>query len=78
MNTTELCASAGLTPRELQNWLESGLLEADMVGRPTGGGLQREFTAEQAERARLLKVLHTKGATLSQLARANLALAGQA
>jgi hypothetical protein len=79
MNTTELCASAGLTPRELQNWLEIGLLEsADMVGRIAGGGLQREFTADQAERARVLKALHTKGATLTQLARANLAFDGQA
>jgi hypothetical protein len=49
-----------------------------MVGRAAGGGLQREFTADQAERARVLKALHTKGATLSQLARTRLALAGQA
>jgi hypothetical protein len=62
MTTTEFCASAGLTPREVQNWLENGLLEADMVGRTAGGGLQREFTVDQAERARVLKALHIKGA----------------
>jgi hypothetical protein len=78
MTTTELCASAGLTPRELQNWLDNGLVEADMVGRSAGGGLRREFTPDQAQRARVLKALHTKGAKLSQLARANLSLAGQA
>jgi len=62
-----------------QNWLESGLLQADeMVGR-AGGGLRREFTAGQAARARLLKILHNKGMKLSQLARvANLALDDQA
>ena len=79
MTTTELCASAGLTPRELQSWLEIGLLKpADMIGRPAGGGLRREFTADQAERARVLKALQAKGAKLSQLARAHLAFDGQA
>jgi DNA-binding transcriptional MerR regulator len=78
MNTTEFCASAGLTSRELQDWLEHGLLEADKVSNPAGG-VRREFTTDQAERARVLKALHTKGAKLSQLARvANLAFDGQA
>jgi hypothetical protein len=45
---------------------------------PAGGGLRREFTADQAERVRLLKALQARGAKLSQLARADLALAGQA
>jgi len=79
MTTIELCESTGLTPRELQNWIENGLLEpAGMVERSAGGGLRREFSPDQAERARVLKALHTKGATLSQLARANLAFDGQA
>ena len=79
MTTTELCDTAGLTPRELQNWIENGLLEpAGMVGRSAGGGVRREFTGDQAERARVLKALHSKGAKLSQLARANLAFDGQA
>jgi len=75
MNTTEFCASAGLTSRELQNWIENGLLDAEMVGRTSGGGLllRREFTADQAERARLIKALQSKDAKLSQLARADLA-----
>jgi DNA-binding transcriptional MerR regulator len=78
MNTTEFCASAGLASRELQTWIENGLLEADKVSNPAGG-LRREFTAGQAARARILKALHTKGAKLSQLARvANLAFDGQA
>jgi DNA-binding transcriptional MerR regulator len=78
MTTTKFCESAGLTPRELQNWIDAGLLEADeMVGR-AGGGLRREFTAEQAAHARLIKILHSKGVKLSQLARvANLAFDGQ-
>jgi DNA-binding transcriptional MerR regulator len=80
MTTTEFCEAAGLTPRELERWLEIGLLApADMVGRTAGGGLRREFTADQAERARLLKVLHLKGVSLSRLAAVNLAVdAGQA
>jgi DNA-binding transcriptional MerR regulator len=60
MTTTEFCKAAGLTLRELQQWLEIGLLEsADMVGRRAGGGLRREFTPDQAERARVFKALHT-------------------
>jgi hypothetical protein len=78
MTTTELCASAGLTSRELQNWIDNGLLEADHVGRTAAGGLRREFSPDQAARARVLKTLHTKGVKLSQLARANLAFDGQA
>src|SRR5262249_47161882 len=79
MTTQEFCASSGLTSKELQTWLETGLLEpADMVGR-SAGGLRREFTADQAERARVIKALHQKGATLAQLARSNLTFdSGQA
>jgi hypothetical protein len=47
--------------------METGLLKAEMVSKP-GGGRHWDFAAAQAERARLLKALHTKGATLSQLA----------
>jgi hypothetical protein len=79
MTTTELCESAGLTPRELQNWIDNGLLDAGRVGRSAGGGVRREFTADQAERARVIKALQSKGAKLSQSARADLAgLAGKA
>jgi hypothetical protein len=50
-----------------------------MVGRTDGGGVRREFTADQAERARLVKALQNEGAKLSQLAQADLAnLAGKA
>jgi len=55
--------------------METDLLKAELVSKP-GGGRHWDFTADQAERARLLKALHTKGATLSQLARANLAFDG--
>jgi DNA-binding transcriptional MerR regulator len=72
MTTTEFCRTAGLTERELQNWLDNGLLDAERVSR-TGGGARREFTADQAERARLIKALQSKDAKLSQLARADLA-----
>ena len=79
MTTTELCESAGLTPRELQNWIDNGLLDADEMAGRACGGLRWEFTAEQAARARVLKALHNKGMKLSQLARvANLAFDGQA
>jgi hypothetical protein len=58
--------------------MEIGLLEAELVGIPTGGW-RREFAAGQLERARLIKALHRKGATLSQLARSDLTdLAAQA
>ena len=49
----------------------NGLLEAERVGR-SAGGLRREFTADQAERARVIRALHRKGITLAQLARSNL------
>jgi DNA-binding transcriptional MerR regulator len=74
MTTLEFCETAGLTLRELQQWLEIGLLApAGMVGR-TARGLRREFTADQAEHAGLLKVLHRKGVSLSRLAAVNLAV----
>jgi hypothetical protein len=78
MTTQEFCASSGLTPKQLQTWLETRLLApADMVSW-SAGGLRREFTADQAERARVIKALHQTGATLAQLALAGLAyLAGQ-
>src|SRR5215472_7581147 len=79
MTTTELCESAGLTPRELQNWIDNGLLDADEMAGRACGGLRWEFTAEHAACARVLKALHNKGMKLSQLARvANLAFDGQA
>jgi DNA-binding transcriptional MerR regulator len=70
MTSIEFCESTGLTPRELQNWLETGLLEAELVVIPGVIGRRREFTAGQVERARVIKALHAKGAKLSQLARA--------
>lgn len=79
MTTEQLCEATDLTAREVQSWLETGLLEAELVGRASGGGLRREFAADQVERARLLKALHRKGVALSRLARVNLGdLAGQA
>jgi hypothetical protein len=38
-------------PRELQNWIDYGLLEAEMVGTTAGGGLRREFTDDEAAHA---------------------------
>jgi DNA-binding transcriptional MerR regulator len=77
MTTEQLCQTTGLTERELRNWIDYGLLNADLVGRD-GGGVRREFSQDQVERACLLRALHRKGATLAQLARANLTLDGQA
>jgi hypothetical protein len=31
MTITGLCESAGITPREVQTWLDNGLLEAEMI-----------------------------------------------
>jgi hypothetical protein len=72
MTNTEFCRTAGLTERELQNRIDHGLLEAQKVGRTSLGGARREFTADQAERARLIKVLHQKGVSLARLAPCNL------
>ena len=72
MTSTELCQSAGLTPRELKSWLDTGLLEPQTVSIP-GGGCRYDFTAGQAEHARLIKALHRKGVALSRLARTSLA-----
>jgi hypothetical protein len=79
MTSIEFCESAGLTPRELQNWLETGLIQAELVVIPGAAGRYPEFTAGQVERTRVIKALHARGAMLSQLARANLTFdAGQA
>jgi hypothetical protein len=49
VTSIQFCRTAGLTEREIRNWLETGLLKpADMVGG-FAGGLRREFTADQAE-----------------------------
>jgi len=78
MTTAAFCAATGLKPRELENWLDAGLLEpADMVGRTDCCGLRREFNSGQVERARLLKQLQKRGAKLYQLARANLSFDGR-
>src|SRR5215510_13212253 len=78
MNTAEFCAATGIKPRELENWLDAGLLEpAAMVARTDCCGLRREFSSDQVERARLLKQLQKRGAKLYQLARANLSLDGR-
>jgi DNA-binding transcriptional MerR regulator len=79
MTSIEFCESTGLTPRELQNWIENGLIQAELVVIPGAAGRYREFTAGQVERARVIKALHAKGVTLSRLATADLASdAGQA
>jgi hypothetical protein len=43
-----------------------------LVVIPGAIGRRRDFNAGQIERARILKALHAKGVTLSQLARADL------
>jgi hypothetical protein len=56
--------------------MDAGLLAADRVG--LADARRWEFADVQLERVRVLKSLHTKGAKLSQLARANLGFDGQA
>jgi hypothetical protein len=78
MTTLELCESVGLSRRQLQCWLDTGLLEAETIGIP-GGGHRYEFAPGQLERARVLNALHRKGVSLGQLVAADLAFdAGQA
>jgi hypothetical protein len=65
MTTEQFCQAAGLSGPEFRKWIDYGVLD-----------VSNEFTADQAEHARLLKALHAKGVALSELARAD--LAGQA
>jgi hypothetical protein len=37
VNTHELCESSGLTSRELERWMETGLLKAELASKPGGG-----------------------------------------
>jgi hypothetical protein len=60
----ELCRTAGLAERELRNWIDYGLLDAHVVARD-GGGHQRPFSQDQAERACLRRALHRKGVALA-------------
>jgi hypothetical protein len=70
MTSHEFCQSAGLTARELENYLDSGFVEAE----PAAAGKRGlEFTADQVPRARLIKQLVRKGVTFGHLARTNLA-----
>lgn len=71
MTTLELCESAGLSRSTVQQWLESGFLEAENVGIP-GGGVRRVFAPGQLERARLVKALLRKGVSLGALAGSDL------
>jgi DNA-binding transcriptional MerR regulator len=63
--------SVGLSRRQLQVWLDSGLLEAEMIGIP-GGDRRFELAPGQLERARRLKALLRKGVSLARLAAADL------
>jgi hypothetical protein len=40
MTSIEFCRTAGLTERELRNWLDYGLLDADVIGRDGGGQVE--------------------------------------
>jgi hypothetical protein len=75
MTIEEFCEKAGLSKHQLNNWLESGLLEAKTVNGPDGPS--QEFDASQLERARLLKTLLAKGVSLARLS-GDLAFNGQA
>ena len=72
----EFAEKAGLSQHQVRTWLESGLLEAQMINDPDGPG--QEFDASQLERARLLKALYAKGVSFAQLSGADLAFNGQA
>ena len=71
MTSNELCESAGLTARELENFLDSGPLEAEPAAT-SQDKRSLEFAADQVPRARLIKQLVRKGVTFGHLARANL------
>jgi hypothetical protein len=72
MTSHEFCQSAGLTPRELENFLDIGFVEAEPAAT-SQGKRTLEFAADQVPRARLIKQLIRKGATFGHLARTNLA-----
>jgi hypothetical protein len=72
MTIQELCRSTGLTPRKVEDLVESGLLEPAL----SDGG-SREFSADQVERVRLIRALRGKGVALAQLAGRNLAFPGE-
>jgi hypothetical protein len=38
MTAIEFCQNVGLTPRELQNWIETGLIQAELVVIPGAAG----------------------------------------
>ena len=59
VTSIQFCRTAGLTERETRNWLDYGLLDVGVIGRD-GGGHQRQFSPDQAERARLIKTLQTR------------------
>jgi excisionase family DNA binding protein len=67
MTTNELCESAGLSRSTVEQWLESGLLEAEKM-EIRGGGCRRVFAPGQLKRARLVKALLRKGVSLGRLA----------
>ena len=75
MTTEEFIEKAGLSPYQVRNWLESGLLEARTVDGPDGS--RQEFDASQLGRVRLLKTLLAKGVSLARLS-GDLAFNGQA
>jgi hypothetical protein len=75
MTTLELCESAGVSEYQCRLWLETGLLEAKMGGIP-GGGHRLVFTLDQLQRARLLKLLRSKGVSLARLATTDLTFGG--
>jgi hypothetical protein len=77
VTTLELCELAGICRSTVQKWLESGLLEARLVGVP-GGGCRRELDPGQLEKARLIKALIQKGVPTIEISAADLAFAGQA
>ena len=77
MTTEQLCQFTELTPHQIQDLIQTGILKAELVSKP-GGGRHREFAADQVQRALVLKALHLKGISLSRLARADLAFDGQA
>jgi hypothetical protein len=65
-----------LIPRRCRQWTIRGIVGAKPRRQSSHPGLPAasaaKFTADQAERARVIKVLHQKGATLAQLARCDL------
>jgi hypothetical protein len=61
MNSEQVASIAGITKRQLDNWVTKGWLKPTVVSGQGWGGTQREFDGKEAEVARLMGRLTRAG-----------------